>query len=62
MSRARPASRKITPAQRAVSAALFAPPEPAPPRGTLWQRMAHLQQTCGGQQAGCPLCLVEMKS
>lgn len=34
---------------------LWEPPEPAP-RPSLWQRMAHRQGTCGGHDAGCPLC------
>jgi len=59
--------RKTTHAERALGAALFEPLEMSPmgdkpaserarPAGTLWQRTSHAQQTCGGLDAGCPLC------
>jgi hypothetical protein len=44
--------------ERELVARLFAPAERAP-EPTLWQRMAHQERTCGGCEAGCPLCLAE---
>lgn len=45
--------RRLSSAEKAQTRALV---EVLEPRSTLWQRMSHQEGTCGGRQAGCPVC------